>query len=95
LEDFLPPKDEGIQQVSLATQLGSFHSGRLGQYADSRFGLFGGYRLKSDPFASGLADHFMVALIDIESTIQRRNNEPRRIQYSFLLPSLIPNSLNI
>jgi arachidonate 15-lipoxygenase len=79
----LPPLHAAQSQVNLATLLGTLYFTKLGDY---------GVHLP-DPKVRGLLQQFQDDLKQIEQTIYRRNKV--RIPYCYLLPSKIPQSINI
>jgi arachidonate 15-lipoxygenase len=81
----LPPPARGTAQT-LNTH--------LGHYRFDRFGDYRGYRLGRVPEARSLIAELRGDLERIEQTIGERNRlRPR--PYRYLLPSLVPNSINI
>ena len=81
--DILPPLDQAELQLALAYILGSVHYTTLGDYGDH--------------FANERVDaplkQFNKRLAEIKKTIQDRNRARR--PYKFLLPSGVPQSINI
>lgn len=87
LQDYLamlPPLDHAGLQLSIGYLLGSVHYIALGHYP---FGHF------QDPRVTTLLDAFQTELDSIGTTIQQRNQQRR--PYLFLVPSGIPQSINI
>ena len=82
--DMLPPMDMAELQMDLGFLLGTVHYTQLGQYRKDQFT---DQRL-SDPLAG-----FQQRITDIGSTIQQRNSARR--PYEFLVPSGVPQSINI
>ena len=80
----LPPLDIAELQLNVGYLLGSVYFTQLGQYGDNYF---------SDPVIQGYLVEFQQALIAIEMEINQRNKS--RTPYEFLLPSRIPQSINI
>jgi arachidonate 15-lipoxygenase len=86
-EDYLaqlPPRDQAVLQMNTGNMLGTAHYTRLGHY---RPGYFGEPRLEE------LAQQFADRLDGIEETIAGRNHYRR--PYPFMLPSGVPQSINI
>jgi len=73
----------GLTQLNLGTLLGSVHYTRLGQYGSDYF---------TDPKVQTALDKFQRALTAIEESM---NNSGLATTYPYLLPSLIPQSINI
>lgn len=82
--DFLPPMDIAIKQWQIMHFLGSIHHTRFGHYPDS---------LTSDPVIKAASDKFKADLQRIEGIISDRNRD--RLSYDVLMPSKIPQSINI
>jgi arachidonate 15-lipoxygenase len=80
----LPPLDVAVQQFCVMTFLGSVHHGTLGDYG-SDF---------ADSAVSASHKRFRAELAAVEDEIVARNRRRSRA-YSYLQPSLIPNSTNI
>lgn len=81
--NLLPPLDQAQRQINLTTILGSVYYNRLGIYPEEHFPA------KVKP----LLQTFQENLKQIEDTINQRNlNRPT---YEYLLPSKIPQSINI
>lgn len=87
--DMLPPMDTALMQTSLARLLGTFYYTQLGQYPRQKlfFDYFADGRVRPKLRA------FQAALANVEATIEDRNHD--RTPYRFLLPSKIPQSINI
>jgi len=83
--DLLPPLDMAMLQIGVLTLLGGVYYTRLGQYRPGYF---------KHPQLKPLLKNFQRRLNEIEVTIQERNLH-RPVSYSFLLPSKIPQSINI
>jgi arachidonate 15-lipoxygenase len=79
----LPPLDQALTQLNLGTLLGSVHYTRLGQYGSDYF---------TDPKVLTALDKFQKALTAIEESM---NNSGLATTYPYLLPRLIPQSINI
>ena len=84
LLQMLAPLDQAQQQVNLLHLLSSVYFTRLGYYPDGHF---------EDPMVRSPLQRFQANLQDIEITIQQRNQT--RPPYKHLLPSKIPQSINI
>jgi arachidonate 15-lipoxygenase len=80
----LPPLDVAVQQFCVMTFLGSVHHGVLGDYG-SDF---------ADSAVSASHKRFRGELAAVEDEIVARNRRRSRA-YTYLQPSLIPNSTNI
>lgn len=80
----LPPRDMAVLQMNIGYMLGGTHYTRLGGYDK-------GYL--REPRLEELAGRFSARLDDIERTIAERNRHRR--PYPFLLPSGVPQSINI
>lgn len=82
--NFLPPLDQAQQQYNLLFLLGSVYYNRLGEYPQKHF---------PDPSVEPVLRSFQKNLEEIEMIINKRNlNRP---PYEYLLPSKIPQSINI
>jgi arachidonate 15-lipoxygenase len=79
----LPPLDQALTQLNLGTLLGSVHYTRLGLYGSDYF---------SDPKVQAALGKFQQALGEIEDNM---NNSGLATLYPYLLPHLIPQSINI
>lgn len=82
--NLLPPLDQAQQQYNLLALLGSVYYNKLGQYSQAHF---------ADPKVQPLLQAFQSHLQQIEDTINQRNLHRRA--YEYLLPSRIPQSINI
>ncbi|HIK08403.1 MAG TPA: lipoxygenase [Trichormus sp. M33_DOE_039] len=82
--NFLPPLDQAQQQYNLLALLGSVYYNKLGEYPQKHF---------PDPKVEPLLRSFQSHLEEIETTIKKRNRD--RPPYEYLLPSQIPQSINI
>ena len=80
----LPPRDQAILQMNTGHMLGTAHYTRLGHYKPGYFG---------EPRIDELAGRFAAKLDDVERTIAERNEHRR--PYPFMLPSGVPQSINI
>ncbi|MGM3306656.1 lipoxygenase family protein [Anabaena sp. WFMT] len=89
LEEFLPSTDKDLQQMRLtSTQCGIFW-GNLGSSDLIQF---------ADKIDRQILAQFQNDLLEIEAKIKARNQQrltENGIEYSYLLPSRIPNSINI
>ena len=81
---FLPPLESAKLQLDILYLLGSVYYTRLGDYGDGYF---------TDPAIQNYLTKFQQELIKIEEEINERNKT--RTPYEFLLPSKIPQSINI
>ncbi len=82
--NLLPPLEQAQHQLNLLNLLGSIYYNRLGDYPEGHF---------VDPKIKSLLQAFQAKLQQVEKTIQQRNQT--RPVYEYLLPSLIPQSINI
>ncbi len=85
----LPPLEQALNQINLVYLLGSIYYTNLGNYSASAF---------TDPNVISALDKFQTNLKDIEQQINQRNSnskDDRIIPYKFLLPTNIPQSINI
>ncbi len=82
--DLLPPLGEAQRQYNLLSLLGSVYYNKLGQYPQAHF---------TDLKVKPLLEAFQNNLEQIEVTINQRNLH--RPTYEYLLPSRIPQSINI
>ena len=88
LLEALPPLQQGFVQLGFLSLLGGVYFTRLGDYDRyQRTSTFG------DPRVEGPLQAFQRALLEVEREIGRRNM--RRTAYTTLLPSEIPQSINI
>lgn len=81
---FLPPLDIAKSLLDILYLLSSVYYTRLGDYGDDYF---------SDPTIQNHLANFQQELLKIENEINERNKT--RTPYEFLLPSKIPQSINI
>ncbi|MEH2324323.1 MAG: lipoxygenase family protein [Nostoc sp.] len=86
LMSILPPLDQAKTQLKVTYLLGSVYYTQLGQYSNSYF--------KSKPQLSSALLTFQNELKGIEKEINQKNRT-RIMPYKFLLPSQIPQSINI
>lgn len=80
----LPPLEAAELQMEILYLLGSVYFTRLGDYGDNYF---------TDPVIQNYLVQFQQELSKIEEEIKQRNQT--RTPYEFLLPSKIPQSINI
>lgn len=80
----LPPRDQAVLQMNTGHMLGTAHYTRLGHYRPGYFG---------EPRIDELAGRFATKMDEIETTIHERNQHRR--PYPFMLPSGVPQSINI
>jgi arachidonate 15-lipoxygenase len=81
--DLLPPLDQALTQLNLGTLLGSVHYTRLGQYGSGYF---------TDAKIQFALDKFQDGLAAIETSMR---SSGLAAVYPYLLPSQIPQSINI
>lgn len=89
LETLLPSKEQDLDQMELTFALSGIHWGQFGQFDADAF-LDAGDRQAVAAFQAELST--------IEHTIQARNQQrlaDSSVDYPYLLPSRIPNSINI
>lgn len=89
LDQMLPPPDNDLEQMRLTFLLSEIRWGRLGSSDLINF---------VDGGDLNCLAQFQADLQEIESQIQTRNQERREetgLDYPYLLPSQIPNSINI
>jgi arachidonate 15-lipoxygenase len=83
----LPDPGTAVMQADLGYMLGSLHYTKLGEYS------FGNFR---DPRVWEILETFKNRLATIGATIDERNRSRRRSRpYTFLIPSGIPQSINV
>jgi arachidonate 15-lipoxygenase len=80
----LPPRDQATLQMNTGHMLGTAHYTQLGRYDPGYFG---------EPRIEELAGRFAARLDEIELVISERNEHRR--PYPFMLPSGVPQSINI
>lgn len=85
LEELLPPAAKELNQMQLTFALNGIYWGRLGSSELIQFANGGDRQILSQ---------FQNDLAQIESQIKGRNQK-RSVEYPYLLPSRIPNSINI
>ncbi len=81
----LPPLDRAELQIQVLYLLGSVYYTKLGDYSDPSF---------QDTQVKIALDNFKVKLTEIERTIMKEDSQ-RLVSYRYLLPSKIPQSINI
>jgi arachidonate 15-lipoxygenase len=82
--NLLPPLEQAQKQLNLLYLLGSTYYNKLGEYPQGHF---------TDANVQTSLQKFRNHLLEIEETIHQRNvNRP---SYTFLLPSRIPQSINV
>jgi arachidonate 15-lipoxygenase len=87
-QDFLsllPPLEQAQQQLNIGYLLGSVYYTSLGDYPNAHF---------DDPRVQPLLQNFQANLKGVEDAIQQRNLE-RPYKYEYLMPSKIPQSINV
>ncbi|WP_437729779.1 lipoxygenase family protein [Sorangium sp. So ce1335] len=84
----LPPLEQALLQLNVMQLLGGVYYSRLGDYDRNIPGTY-----FTDPRIREPLEAFQRALIEIEATIGKRNLQ--RFPYIVLLPSQIPQSINI
>ncbi|ACC84808.1 lipoxygenase family protein [Nostoc punctiforme] len=82
--NLLPPLDQAQRQYNLLSLLGSVYYNKLGEYEQGYF---------TDEKVKPLLQAFQSHLQQVENTIKQRNLH--RPPYEYLLPSKIPQSINI
>ncbi|MFC4158932.1 lipoxygenase family protein [Chitinimonas lacunae] len=90
----LPPVDEAQEQLNVLYLLGSVHYRQLGEYRTNTFPYLPWFEDPRITKPGGPLDMFRMNLQGVEETIQARNKTRKQV-YEFLLPSLIPPSVNI
>lgn len=80
----LPPRDQAALQMNTGYMLGDVHYSRLGHYEPGHF---------AEPRIQALANRFTAKLDEVERVITERNRHRR--PYPFMLPSGVPQSINI
>jgi arachidonate 15-lipoxygenase len=91
--EMMPPLKYGMDQLNIMYALGSVYYRALGDYRSNHFPHRHWFVDDSIIKKDGPLDQFRKALTEVENTINVRNTT--RISYEFLLPSKIPNSINI
>ncbi|AFY58433.1 lipoxygenase [Rivularia sp. PCC 7116] len=82
--NLLPPLEQAQEQLNLVHLLGSIYYQTLGDYPENYF---------KDTLVKPALQQFRNNLIEVEATIHQRNQN--RPTYEYLLPSKIPQSINI
>ncbi|MBD2411790.1 hypothetical protein FACHB389_04680 [Nostoc calcicola FACHB-389] len=85
----LPPLEQALNQINLLYLLGSIYYTNLGNYSPSAF---------TDAKVTSPLEKFQIKLKEIQQQINHRNSNSkgdRIIPYEFLLPTNIPQSINI
>lgn len=82
--NLLPPLEQAQEQLNLVYLLGSIYYKTLGDYSDNYF---------KDSLVKPALQEFRNNLLEAEATIHKRNQN--RPTYEYLLPSKIPQSINI
>ncbi|MGD1703018.1 lipoxygenase family protein [Dapis sp. BLCC M229] len=82
--DLLPPFEQAQTQLNLVYLLGSVYYTKLGEYPKNHF---------TDSKVKPLLEKFQANLNQVQATIEQRNLN--RAPYKYLLPSQIPQSINI
>jgi arachidonate 15-lipoxygenase len=91
--EMMPPLKYGMDQLNIMYLLGSVHYRALGDYRSNHFPYRHWFEDDAITKKDGPLDQFLEALKEVENSINVRNTT--RIPYEFLLPSKIPNSINI
>jgi arachidonate 15-lipoxygenase len=81
----MPPLNQAVKQLNFMILAGSVYYTRLGEYSPNLF---------DDPTVLSALRTFRERLLAIEATIVARNRV-RRYPYEHLLPSKVPQSINI
>ncbi|MDZ3830360.1 MAG: lipoxygenase family protein [Sphingopyxis sp.] len=92
--DMMPPLALALEQLNVLELLGSVHYRPLGDYRSNAFPYPAWFRDPRVTGAEGPLAWFQAALKNVEAQIVQRNANRRR-PYPYLLPSLIPTSINI
>ncbi len=91
--NMLPPVKPALEQLNILYLLGSVHYRELGDYRSNQFPYLPWFEDKAIIGEDGPLARFQQSLLHVETVIKSRNS--LRISYEFLLPSRIPNSINI
>ena len=91
--EMMPPLKYGMDQLNIMYLIGSVHYRALGDYRSNHFPYRQWFEDDAIIKKDGPLNQFLKALKEVENTINVRN--ATRITYEFLLPSKIPNSINI
>ena len=89
----MPPVKLALEQLSILTLLGSVYFRPLGDYRGNHFPYREWFEDSAITKTNGPLAQFQKELNQVQSVITARNY--KRIGYNFLLPSKIPNSINI
>jgi arachidonate 15-lipoxygenase len=87
--ELLPPLEQDLQQMELTFALSGIIWSRLGDDREIRF---------ADRSDRKILQQFQAQLAEVETEIQKRNRQRLQqdgVDYPYLLPSQIPNSINI
>ncbi len=85
--NLLPSPDTAQSQLKLTYLLGSVYYTKLGEYANSKFA--------ENPKVKPALDKFKATLNNIEKEIEERNKLHPEFTYEYLMPTKIPQSINI
>ena len=88
-----PPIQYAMEQLNVLHLLGSVHFRALGDYRSNDFPYLEWFEDHAITKSDGPLKRFQHALSEVRTEIETRNTT--RISYPFLLPSGIPNSINI
>ena len=83
--ELLPPLERAELQIQVLYLLGSVYYTKLGDYSGSHF---------QNTQVENALDKFKLKLTEIENTILQEDSQ-RFVSYRYLLPSKIPQSINI
>jgi len=89
--NFLPPLEMSAKQISMATLLGTIYYTKLGQYNDKAFRQLAREKQENVKEALQRFQHSL-RICDIET---RSRNRAALYPYTYLLPMLVPQSINI
>jgi arachidonate 15-lipoxygenase len=90
----MPPLSLALEQLNTLYLLGSLHYRALGDYRSNDFPYEPWFRDPAITAADCALPRFQAMLQSVEDDIAQRNAE-RMWPYPYLLPSLIPTSINI
>ncbi|HMV66532.1 MAG TPA: lipoxygenase family protein [Myxococcota bacterium] len=90
----MPTVDLALQQLNTLWLLGGVHFRKLGDYLDADFPYHAWFLDPKITREGGPLDRFRKSLREVEAAIER-NNAGRDVPYTFLQPSLVPESINI
>ncbi|WP_395790200.1 lipoxygenase family protein [Aquimonas sp.] len=88
-----PPTNLALEQLNVLYLLGSVHFRALGDYRSNHFPYLPWFEDHAIVKSGGPLQRFQQSLREVQASIEARNTE--RTPYPFLLPSGIPNSINI